>query len=371
MTPYGDGYVYRRGNRFWISYYADRDGRSKEIREGSWPTEVEAEKALKARAFAVQADRRGMARFETQAVRRMTLADIMEDWIKDGEARELKSIRTLRIHKATICRHLGHVRLTAITGKHVGRYVATRKEAKASAATIDRELETLRGGIRLARRNGIIGWELPIRALSKRDANARQGFVKPVDLQRLVAAIADPDLRDFIEFLGWTSMRPGEIASLRWSEIHEETIVLRAADAKIGRSRILPVWGPLVAILQRRKARRVPGLDLIFHAAGGRAVRLQGGFSKGWYGAWARALAAAGLPAGLIPYDLRRTAIRNMDRAGIPRLVQMQFSGHVTESTYRRYRIVDPEEMREALDRVAAARKAEITPNTHTKKGSK
>ena len=56
--------------------------------------------------------------------------------------------------------------------------------------------------------------------------------------------------------------------------------------------------------------------------------------------AWRRACEAAGCP-GRIPHDFRRTAVRNLERAGVPRSAAMAMVGHQTESIYRRYAIVD------------------------------
>ena len=73
------------------------------------------------------------------------------------------------------------------------------------------------------------------------------------------------------------------------------------------------------------------------------------GFDK----AWRLARVAAGCP-GRIPHDFRRTAVRNLEQAGVPRSVAMKLTGHKTESVYRRYAIVSPGDLRSAARQLDA-----------------
>jgi Phage integrase family len=76
---------------------------------------------------------------------------------------------------------------------------------------------------------------------------------------------------------------------------------------------------------------------------------------KGFRKAWCQACLDAGVP-GRILHDFRRTAVRNLERAGVPRSVATKMVGHKTESVYRRYAIVDESMLREAAVKLAARR---------------
>lgn len=65
---------------------------------------------------------------------------------------------------------------------------------------------------------------------------------------------------------------------------------------------------------------------------------------------WRAACTATGLP-GRIVHDLRRSAVRNMERDGVPRSVATRITGHRTESIDRRYAIVSDADLRAASAR--------------------
>ena len=83
-----------------------------------------------------------------------------------------------------------------------------------------------------------------------------------------------------------------------------------------------------------------------------RDIRSGHHFDKDLRGAWAKACEAAGL-SGRILHDFRRTAVRNLERAGVSRSSAMKMTGHKTEAVYRRYAIVSEQDLHEAAAKLA------------------
>ena len=357
--PYAKGRVFSRtflsGVRWSIAYCAPKDGRSVEVREVAGSTREDAERLLAKRMREVANARDGLRRFEGPQAERLTLNDLLKDVERDYEVRQLRSLRTAKVHMQHLRDVLGGRRAVSVTSAVVQRYVLARRKEGAASATIDRETELLRRAFAHAKETGRLSFAPHIPRQARAHENARQGFLERADFDAILEEIADEDFRDYLEWFWWTGMRPGELASLTWNAYDAQTKTLRLAaeDAKIGQGRVVPVIGPLSAIIERREAKRIPACRLVFHSGGQRMTRSTGGLLDRLYDAWSKACEATG-QAGLIPYDLRRTAVRNLRAAGIPERVAMEITGHKTRSMFDRYGIVDERDMRNAFEAVGA-----------------
>jgi integrase len=125
---------------------------------------------------------------------------------------------------------------------------------------------------------------------------------------------------------------------------------LEPGETKDGRERMFPLVPELRAVLERQLAatrafeqRTGCVVPWLFHREG-RPVRA---FRRPWL----RACRQAGVLR--LPHDFRRTAVRNLERAGVPRSTAMAMVGHRTESIYRRYAIVDEAMLREGAAKLS------------------
>jgi len=308
-----------------------------------------ARKFHKAKLEELVLDKHGKGDFLTPAHQRLAVGSLLDELVSDYRVRGLKSLGTVLSHLKPLRAAFGTWRAVALKPKDLKVYIEKRRAKGKSNATINRELELLRLALRLAHEQGQLPTEIKVPMLEEK--NTRTGFATRPQIETIIANLPEW-LQDFTRFGYITAMRKGEIASLRWEDIDREVgaVRLTAENAKTGEARTLMVAGDLVDLIERRwKTRlftRVSGkvfvAEYVFHR--------EGYPIEDFRGPWERACTAAGVP-GLLFHDLRRSAVRNMDRAGVSRHVAMKISGHKTESMYQRYNIVSESDLRAAAEK--------------------
>jgi len=345
----GDGRIYQRGPRWWISFYGPGEGgRSVEHRELGGLTDKEARKKLKNRLHEVHNHRRGIVPFQGARQERVTVEELLKKLEQDYETKGKRSLPQLKSHLKHIRGMFGLDRALGVTEERLSDYITMRQKEKAAPATINRELEGLQAAFSLGVTLKMLAKAVVPTFPSLPEDNAREGFFDRADFQAILKQVKDVDIEDFLDWFFWTGMRPKEIRSLSWSAFDKETWTLRlpARSAKTGYGRVLALEGEMRSNIQRRLARRRLDCPLIFHRKG----KPIGEFRK----RWKTASDNAGLAGKYRPYDLRRTAVRNMTRAGVNEKVAMAISGHRTRAIFDRYNIVDDRDLRDAVQKTAA-----------------
>src|SRR5262249_29140845 len=185
------------------------------------------------------------------AEERVSLEDLFSALVVDYNNNARRSVATLQFRFIPLRAAFGLDRAVDVTADRIARYAPARlNEDKAQPATINRELAALRRAFRLAVEQGRLSSVPTIKLLSEN--NARQGFVKPGDFERIVAALPDY-LKDAARFGYMTGWRRGEILTLEWGDVDREQrrITLKAEHSKNNESRLMPFVGPIAHSIDR------------------------------------------------------------------------------------------------------------------------
>jgi len=334
------GSLYKRGRIWWIKYY--RNGKA--FRESSKSKKIsDAKRLLQKRDGEM-----GKGEFLGPKTERVRFEELAGDFLNEYRANNRKSLVWA---KRRIARHLtpffGGLRAVDITTDRIRAYTVARLEGGASNASVNRELGALKRMFNLA------GEMTPPKVARVpyipmlKENNVRKGFFEHGEYLALLRELPEY-LKPVLSFGYYTGAREGEILGLRWHQIDlkARTANLEPGTTKTGQPRTIPLTGDLLETLRARKAIRdenFPECDYVF-SRGGKRI---GSFHVAWRSACNR----AGL-TGKLFHDLRRTAVRNMIRAGIPERVAMAISGHKTRAVFDRYNIVAERDLHDAARRL-------------------
>lgn len=200
--------------------------------------------------------------------------------------------------------------------------------------------------------------DVPYFEMADESKNVRTGFIEQQGYQAIRKELP-ASLKPLFICAYHVSTRKGELKNILWKQVdfEEKIIVLEHADTKSKVGRYLPLYGDMEAALKKQKAIRdasYPECQHVFFwhkedvVIGHGGVRtIPGGRIKKFDSSWKAAVGRAGFP-DLLFHDLRRSATRNMRKAGIDQALRMKISGHKTDSMERRYNIIDVEDVKEA-----------------------
>jgi integrase len=281
------------------------------------------------------------------------------------------------------------VKVSRIDSFMITKFKDERKADGASTGTINRSLAALRRMFSLAMEHQLIKHAPVIKTAP--EGEPRQGFLSIEDYDALYAAFPEY-IRNLLQVGYYTGMRREEILSLTWSQVHLDTNVVELFETKNGEKRVVPLLDGLPELLEnlRRANPEATGNDVVFMNRDGFSV---GSFNKVWQKACVKFEVKTNLygretvshfskghdPAkeleccaackgkfeyhgnrpvevgeyvGLIFHDLRRTAISNFRKAGVDPITTMAVSGHKDPAVFRRYNIINADDMHSAGQKV-------------------
>lgn len=252
-------------------------------------------------------------------------------------------------------------RAKEITTDRITAYIAARLTEKAGASTINYELAALGRMFTLAVRAGKVASKPFIPKLQL--DNVRQGFFEQKDFDVILSHTPE-DLGPVLEtafITGWRVHTEILTRQKHHVDLKNGWLRLDPGEIKNREGRMFPLTPRLREVLatqlakteamQKSTGRIIPWL---FHRDGKQikhfrrswiTVCIKAGFGKQIMDTDGRVIKSV---AHRIPHDFRRTAVRNLERAGVPRSAAMKMVGHKTQAIYSRYAIADEGMLKEA-----------------------
>ncbi len=374
--PRGTGSLYERGGVWYLRYFKN----GKRFRESAHTSDRrKAERLLQRRLAQI-----ATGTFEGTRAERTKVGELADDFLRDYRINGRKSLDDV---EARWTLHLkpffAHYRASEVSTEFIKRYVDERQQQGAANATINRELAALKRMFRLGYQANKVHRVPVFPKLAER--NVRTGFVEDTNYARLAAACGKVGLwlRAMLE-VGYTyGWRVSELLNMKVRQVDllGRTIRLEPGTTKNDDGREVEMTPAVATLLTPLCVGKSPD-KFVFTRPDGSPVR-------DFRVTWGNVCCAAGLGEllcpvcsaqvgsdykcaeckrewnrtnltyqGLIFHDLRRTAARNLRRAGVAEGVIMKIGGWKTRSVFERYAIVTSSDISDALRKLTASRRA-------------
>jgi integrase len=272
----------------------------------------------------------------------VTVRDLLRLLLEDYEMRSIGQvyIATLKVNSILLPK-LGDIKATKLSSARIKEYIAARLKA-VKPATVNRELALLHRAFQLAYNQDppLVGRVPHFPKLT--ESEPRKGYLKP-ELYRKLLFELPQDLQLLFVIAYHVGLRKGALLRIKWSQVDFEANTIWMDGRQRNRKPepvAVPIYGDMAHFLRSQ-----PRTSDYLFARGDKPI-------KNFRESWDLACKRAGVPE-LLFHDLRRTAVRNLRRAGVPETVIMKITGHRKRSVFERYNITDHS------DTLEAGRKAE------------
>jgi integrase len=348
--------LYKRGDVWWFKFrFAGQV-----VRESS---------KSKSKTVAGDAERSRRRKLEESwnQIKRRTLPPTFDRagsaWL-EGEKAHLAE-RTYEIYEVALRCHLkpalGALLLCDIDANRIASYQARRKAEKASARTLNKELQVLRQVLKRHKLWASLQGDVKF----EREHNDIGKCLSREEEKNLLAACGSNALLNAVVTLALnTALRKNEIRTLRWSQIDFEkrTVTVGRAKTQAGSGRVIPLNQPAFDALAKWAGRLIESNaeDYAFPACEAAGIEREHPDReridparpiKSWRSAWRAALKRAGLQLRF--HDLRHTCITKLAESQASEQTLMAIAGHVSRKMIEHYSHIRMEAKRTALDAIA------------------
>ena len=349
------GSIYLRGKTYWLKYYHN----GKPIRESAQTDKkTVAKRLLEQREGEISQGKIPRVYFD-----KVTFDELAEDMRTDYKVNGKKSLVRAERSVNHLKRHFGGRKANQISTPAINRYIQMRLEEEAANASINRELAALKRMLNMGAKATPPKVDRVPHIPMLRENNVRKGFFEHNEFLAFRKQLPD-HLKGFVTFAYKTGWRVSEITNLTWNQVDLKQGIARleSGETKNDEGRTVYFDTELKALIENQWNRRKESKNLLPYVFLNREGT---GRIKDFRDTWKTACTNSKIGAKTL-HDFRRTAVRNMTRAGVPERVAMMVSGHKTRSVFERYNIVNDGDLRLAAKRQEAYLESQMGTNTGT-----